>query len=178
VTASFYRFTNTPPIGYNYFFMEAGGIFGKVPYPLLTVHRANQTFGYRFMAYNLMNFMEFVSDRYVAMNMEQSFYGFFTNKIPLVRRLKLREFATIKVLYGQISKASNPASGTGLYELPTYPDGRALTYAMDDRPYIEGSIGIGNIFRVLRIDLVRRFSYLEHPETQKYGLRVAAQIQF
>jgi hypothetical protein len=178
VTASIYRFTNTPPVGYNYCYVEAGGVFGKVPYSLLTVHRANQTFGYRFMAYNLMNFMEFVSDRYVSLNMEQSFYGFFTNKLPLVRRLKLREFATVKVLYGQISPQNTPRVGAGLYELPKYPDGRALTYAMDDRPYVEASLGIGNIFRVLRVDLVRRFTYLEHPETRKYGLRVAAQVQF
>jgi hypothetical protein len=178
VTASVYKFSNLPPIGYNYFYFEAGGVFGKVPYPLLTVHRANQTFGYRFMAYNLMNFMEFVSDRYAAVNVEQSFYGFFTNKIPLVKRLKLREFATLKVLYGQVSDQNQPTVGSGLYQFPTYPDGTPLTYTLDKKPYVEASIGLGNIFKILRVDLVRRFTYLNHPNTAKYGIRVAAQMQF
>ena len=178
VTASYYRFSNTPPFGYNYFYLEGGGIFGTVPYPLLTVHRANQTFGYRFMAYNLMNFMEFVSDKYASVNIEQSFYGFFLNKVPLVRKLKLREYATLKVLYGTVSEQNQPKNGSGLYEFPKYADGTPLTYSLDKRPYIEGSIGIGNIFKLLRVDLVRRFTYLEHPETDKYGIRVAAQLQF
>lgn len=178
VAATYYRFSNLPPIGYNYFYVEAGGVFGKVPYPLLTVHRANQTFGYRFLAYNLMNFMEFVSDRYVAVNMEHNFYGFFVNKIPLLRRLKLREYITCKVLYGQISEQNRPRPGSGLYELPTYSDGRPLTYSLEAKPYIEGSIGIGNIFKVVRLDLVRRFTYLDHPETAKFGVRIAAALQF
>lgn len=178
VTASFYKFTNLPPIGYNWFYVEAGGVFGKVPYPLLTVHRANQTFGYRFMAYNLMNFMEFVSDRYVAVNMEHNFYGFFLNKIPLLRRLKLREVTTCKILYGQISEQNQPREGSGLYELPRYADGTPLTYSLERKPYIEASVGIGNIFKIIRLDLVRRFTYLEHPQTAKYGVRIAAAMQF
>lgn len=178
VTTSFYRFFKLPPIGYNYFYVEAGGVFGKVPYPLLTVHRANQTFGYRFLAYNLMNFMEFVSDRYVSVNMEHNFYGFFVNKIPILRRLKLREYITCKVLYGQITEQNRPRPGSGLYELPTYADGSPLTYSLEARPYIEGSIGIGNIFKVIRLDLVRRFTYLDHPETSKFGVRIAAAVQF
>ncbi len=178
LTASIYRFSNLPPIGYNYFYIEAGGIFGKVPYPLLTVHRANQTFGYRFMAFNLMNFMEFVSDRYVWVNMEHNFYGFFLNKIPLIKKLKFREYATCKVLYGQISSKNKPTAGSGLFELPTYSDGTPLTYSLEKKPYIEASVGLGNIFKVLRVDLVRRFSYLDHPETSKFGVRVAAAVQF
>jgi hypothetical protein len=178
INASYYKFSNTPPMGYNYFYFESGAILGKVPYPLLTVHRGNQTFGYRFMAYNLMNFMEFVSDRYASVNIEQSFYGFFTNKIPLVRKLKLREYATFKMLYGTVSDQNKPTVGSGLYEFPKYADGAPLTYTLDKKPYIEASVGLGNIFKIIRLDLVRRFTYLEHPQTAKYGVRVAAQLQF
>jgi hypothetical protein len=178
VNMSYYKFTNTPPIGYNYFYLEGNGIFGKVPYPQLTVHRANQTYGYRFMAYNLMNFMEFVSDRSISMNMEHSFYGFFTNKIPLIRKLKLREYTTLKVLYGAVSEQNQPKEGAGLYNFPKYADGRPLTYALGKMPYIEASVGIGNIFKIVRLDLVRRFTYLDHPETDEYGVRISAQLQF
>ncbi len=178
VTASAYKFTNTPPFGYNYLYLEGGGVFGKVPYPLLTVHRANQTFGTRFMSYSLMNFMEFVSDRYAAVNVEQSFYGFFLNKIPLVRKLKFREYATLKVLYGQVSDQNQPTAGSGLYKFPTYPDGTPLTYTLEKKPYIEASIGVGNILKIFRVDLVRRFTYLDHPQTAKFGIRIAGTVQF
>jgi len=178
VLVSAYKFTKIPPIGYNYLFVEAGGIFGKVPYPLLTLHRANQGYGYAFMRYNLMNFMEFASDRYVALNMEHSFYGFFTNKIPFIKKLKLRELATIKVLYGQVSDQNNPNKSDGLYKFPVYPDGTPLTYTLEKKPYVEASIGIGNIFKVLRVELVRRMTYLDHPGINKFGVRFAAQMQF
>jgi hypothetical protein len=178
VFLSAYKFTNTYPIGYNYCYLEASGIFGKVPYPLLAVHRGNQTLAYRFMTYNMMNFMEFVSDRYISLNMEQSFYGFFTNKIPLIKKLKLRELATIKVIYGQVSDRNQPTTGSGLYKFPTYADGTPLTYTLESKPYVEAGVGIANIFKVLRVELIRRFTYLDHPQTNKYGVRLTGVLQF
>lgn len=174
--ASFYKFSNLPPIGYNYLFFEAGAVLGKVPYPLLTIHRANQTYVYQLYSYNLMNFMEFISDRYIAMNMDHNFYGFFLNKIPLVRKLKLREMASVKVLYGAVTPTNIPTEGSGLYRFPSYPDGSPISYTLEAKPYVEASIGISNIFKVLRIDLVRRFTYLDHPGAAKFGIR--GQVQF
>lgn len=176
--ASFYKFSNLPPIGYNYLYLEAGAVFGKVPYPLLTIHRANQTYVYQLYSYNLMNFMEFISDRYVALNMDHNFYGFFLNKIPLVRKLKLREMASVKVLYGAITPTNVPTEGSGLYKFPTYPDGSPISYTLESKPYVEASVGISNIFKVLRIDLVRRFTYLDHPGAAKFGIRGQIQILF
>jgi hypothetical protein len=43
---------------------------------------------------------------------------------------------------------------------------------------MEGSIGVANIFKVLRLDMVERFTYLDHPEAPKYGLRALVIIQF
>lgn len=178
IIVSAYKFSNTPPFGYNYFYVEAGALFGKVPYPLLTVHRANQTFSYRFMAYNMMNFMEFVSDRYVATHIEHSFYGFFTNKIPLIRKLKLRELFTLKVLYGQVSDQNKPVAGSGLFEFPKYPDGRPLTYTLDKKPYVEIGAGIGNILKVFRVDFIWRMTYLEIPGASRFGVRAAGVMSF
>ncbi len=179
-----FKFTRTPPFGYNYLYVEAGGVFGKVPYPLLTIHKANQSFGYKFQAYSMMNFMEFASDRYVAVNMEQAFYGFFLNKIPLIKRLKWRELATVKVLYGQLTERNTPKNGSGLLELPSRTDKNGvevpLTYTFDQKkkPYVEASIGIGNIFHIVRVDFIRRFTYLNLPETSKYGVRFSAKLEF
>jgi len=153
-------------------------VFGKVPYPLLTIHRANQTYVYQLYSYNLMNFMEFISDRYVALNMDHNFYGFFLNKIPLIRKLKLRESASLKVLYGSVSPTNSPTAGSGLYQFPTWPDGSPISHTLSGKPYIEAGIGISNIFKVLRIDLIRRFTYLDHPGAPKYGVRGLIEVYF
>ena len=179
VTASLFKFTRTPPLGYNYLYVTAGGVFGKVPYPLLTIHQANQSYGYKFQAYSMMNFLEFASDRFVGVNMEQAFYGFFLNKIPVIRRLKWRELLTVKMIYGELTDRNNPDKTPGLFELPTR-DGKPLTYSFNQKkqPYVEGSIGIGNIFHIIRIDFIRRFTYLNLPDTNKYGVRFSAKLEF
>lgn len=178
VNASVYKFSKTAPLGYNYLWVEGGGVFGRAPYPLLAIHRANQTYISQIYSYSLMNFMEFVSDRYVAVHMDHNFYGFFLNKIPLLRKLKLREMAGVKVLYGRMSDINMPVEGTDLYHLPAYPDGSPITYALGNKPYVEANVGIGNIFKVLRIDVVRRFTYLDHPGTAQYGLRAQLRLFF
>ncbi len=165
------KYTDLPPFGYNTTYLEAGGIFGKVPYPLLTIHRGNQSyFAYQY-SYNLMNFMEFISDRYASVMTEQNFNGFFLNKIPLLRHLRLREVGGLKVLYGGVSARNQPDEASNLYKFPTLPDGQQLTYTLGNTPYVEASLGVSNIFRIFRIDYIRRFTYLDHPGTVKWGLR-------
>lgn len=176
---SAYKFSKLPPIGYNYLWMEAGAVLGKVPYPLLNIHRANQTYIYQLRSYNLMNFMEFMSDRYVAINMDHNFYGFFFNKVPLLRRLKLREMASVKVLWGGVTQKNLPTEGnSGLYKFPSYPDGTPISYTFNKGPYVEASLGVGNIFKILRIDLVRRFNYLDNPNVFKFGIRGQIEVNF
>jgi hypothetical protein len=113
--------------GYTDISLEAGKIFGKVPYPLLFEHRANQTYSYQKNSYNLMNFLEFVSDRYVSLNVDHSFNGFIFNKIPLLKKLKLRELVTCKVLYGRINNTNNPEYQSNLFLFPTDNAGVPLT---------------------------------------------------
>jgi hypothetical protein len=156
---------------------EGGHIFGQVPYPLLTVHRANQTFAYQLASYNLMNFLEFVSDRYVSLNIDHHFNGFIFNRIPLLRKLKLREVATAKFLFGGVRSENNPANNSKVFQFPVI-DGVPTTYTLDNGPYIEGSVGINNIFKLLRLDLVRRFTYLDHPNVPKWGVRFRVKFEF
>lgn len=178
LVASLYKFSNTPPLGYNKVYLEAGGVFGKVPFPLLTIHRGNQTYITQQFSYNLMNFMEFVSDRYATLMVEHYFGGFFLNKIPLIRKLKLRETCSFKMLYGQVSAQNRPEENSDLLQFPSFPDGTPITYTLESKPYMEASIGITNILKVLRIDLIRRFSYLEHPGASKYGVRAGFWVEF
>jgi hypothetical protein len=125
-----------------------------------------------------MNFMEFVSDRYATLMVEHYFSGFFLNKIPLIRKLKWREACSFKMLYGQVSAQNQPGENSGLLKFPTFPDGTPITYTLEKQPYMEASVGITNIFKFLRVDLVRRFNYLNHPGTVKYGLRFGIWVEF
>ena len=165
--------------GYSDVRFEGAYIFGKLPFPLLSIHRANQTYAYQLNSYNLMNFLEFVSDRYAAINIDHNFNGFFLNKIPLLSKLKLREIVSFKAIYGGLRDENNPNITTnGIYKAPTYENGLQRTYSLANEPYMEGSVGLGNIFKVLRVDLVKRFNYLDHPEVTEWGIRARVKLDF
>jgi len=151
---------------------EGGYIFGQVPFSLLTAHRANQSFGYQLNSYNMMNFLEFVSDKYYAVNFDVHFNGFFLNKVPLLRRLKLREVASAKLLWGSVRDENNPAKNPQVFKF--LPE----TYTLDNGPYVEVSVGLANIFKLIRLDLIKRLTYLDHPDITTWGLRTRVRFEF
>ncbi len=164
--------------GYSDVILEGGYLFGQAPFPLLSIHRANQTYAYQLNSYNLMNFLEFVSDQYVSLSLDHGFNGFFFNKIPLFRRLKWREAVAAKAVWGGIRTENDPARHPSLFALPTDAGGQPTTFTLEPGPYVEGSVGIANIFKLFRIDLVRRFTYLDHPNVPKWGLRGRFRLEF
>jgi len=157
---------------------DAGQIFGQVPYPLLNIFHANQTYAYNVYSYNLMNFLEFVSDHYESIFIDQHFNGFFFNKIPLLKKLKWREVASLKMICGGLTDENNPSLHPSLYRFPVTENNQPITNALGNTPYAEGSVGIENIFKFVRIDLVRRFTYLNNPDVVKWGVRVLVQFNF
>lgn len=165
-------------LGFSYFTLEAGRVFGKAPFPLLTIHQGNQTYANLYNSYNLMNFLEFVSDRYVSLIVEQNFNGFFLNKVPLIKSLDLRELVSVKAIYGGLSDKNNPKLHPDLIQFPVYSNGISRTYTLGDDPYVEGSVGIGNIFKVIRLDLIKRFTYVRNPEISTLGFRVSLHTSF
>jgi len=164
-------------LGYADVSSEGGVIAGKVPFPLMDIHHANQSYALQLQSYNLMNFQEFVSDHYAAINVDQNFNGFFFNKIPLLKKLKWRETISYKVLWGGVRSQNDPARDPALLQYPER-NGVPFTYTLNNGPYQEGSIGIGNIFKVLRLDYVKRFSYLDHPDVAGSGIRALVLLQF
>lgn len=164
--------------GYSDVIFETGAVFGKVPFPLLHIHRANQTYAYQLPSYNLMNFMEFLSDRYYSVNVQHSFNGFFLNKIPLIKKLQWREVVSLKVLNGTISPGNDPLKNPELFRFPTNGQGIPTSHAFGKTAYIEGSVGVANVFKFLRVDLVRRFTYLNNPEATKWGIRAKINVDF
>ncbi len=166
-------------LGYSDVTVEGGKIFGQVPYPLLTIFRANQTYAYDLYSYNLMNFLEFVGDHYASVNIDQHFVGFFFNKIPLIKKLKLREVASFKAIYGGVSDENNPALHPNLFQYPVTSTGQPITYALGNTPYVEASVGVENIFKFIRVDLVEALlNYLDHPDVSKYGIRARVKFDF
>lgn len=165
-------------LGYTDMTVEGGYIFGQAPFALLAIHRANQTYAYQLNSYNLMNFLEFVSDHYASINIDHSFNGFFFNKIPLIRKLKLREVVSFKGLYGGVRNENDPYQHPDLLQFPTNDDGIRSTYTLEKQPYMEGSVGIANIFKLFRVDLVKRFTYLDHPDVAEWGVRARVKFDF
>ncbi len=154
---------------------ESGLQFGKVPYPLMIIHRANQTYSYQLNSYNLMNSMEFMSDKYTSLLLQHSFNGFFLNKIPLLKKLGLREIASIKLLYGTVD-ASNRYTKS-FDTTPKHPSEPQL-FSLNRGAYMEGSVGLSNIFKILRVDVVRRFTYLDNPGVSSWGVRAKIGVDF
>ena len=164
--------------GYTDVIWEAGKIFGKVSYPLLTIHRANQTYSYQISSYNLMNFLEFVSDQYTSLNIDHCFNGFIFNKVPLLKKLKWREVVTCKVLYGSVSNTNDPEKQSGLFKFPVDNQGNPMTFILEKKPYVEASVGISNIFKFFRVDVVKRLTYLNQPEVASTGIRARFKFDF
>ncbi len=178
VTA-FKRF-NLSILGSSYIEVGAGKIFGDVPYILMHIPKANQTYVYRNDEYSLLNFLEFVGDEYVNINAQHYFEGFFFNRIPLVKKAKLREVITFRATVGSVSDANDPSLNTGLIQFPVDDQNRPITSALSSKPYMEVGLGVLNIAKVLRVDLVQRLTYLDQPGVQQLlgnkGLALRASV--
>jgi hypothetical protein len=173
INANIYKRFYLSQLGYSDITLIGSVTTGKVPFPLLSILRANQSIAYDPDAYNKMNYLEFVSDHYVGLNITHSFNGFILNKIPLIRHLKWREYLSFKVLYGGLRNENNPLFSKDLYQFPVAANGSNGTFSLGDTPYTEGGVGIGNIFKFLRIDVIKRFNYLDHPAVSPYGVKLS-----
>ncbi len=164
-------------LGYTDVTADFGYIIGKVPFPLLDVHHANQTYAYQLQSYNLMNFLEFVSDHYATAYIDHYFNGLIFNKIPFLKKLKWREVIEAKILYGGLRSENDPAKNPSTVKFPT-TNGAIETYSLSRTPYIEGGFAIANIFKLVRVDFIKRFTYLNHPDIPTWGIRVRTKFDF
>ena len=181
VELGFFKRFNMSILGHSNVGIEVAKIWGDLPYTELLIPPANQSFAYQRETFNMMNFLEFVGDEQIFFRAEHFFKGFFFNKIPLFKKLKFREVISFKMVYGSLSDGNNPNETLGIPEFDTTTNDASLTYLFTDGPYMEGSVGITNILRVLRIDLVKRFNYLDNPNVPsmfgKAGLGIRARFK-
>lgn len=167
------------PVGYTYAVLEVGKVWGALPYPLLEVHRGNESLFYDYLAFNLMNFFEFVSDSYISVFATHHFEGFFFDKIPLFRKLKWREVAAVKAIAGDLSQEN----------IDILSDKNAFSTL--SKPYVEAHLGVENILRIIRVDFIWRLSYTndeyvaenkerfgDNSEIQKFGIRGSLALRF
>ena len=177
IDLNFYKRFYESFLGYTDITTDFGYIIGKVPFPLADVAHANQTYAYQLQSYNLMNFLEFVSDHYATAYIDHYFNGFFFNKIPLLKKLKWREVIEAKVLFGGLRSENDPNKNPSTIKFP-YTNGQIETYSLSKTPYIEAGFAIANIFKLVRVDFIKRFTYLDHPDIAKWGIRVRTKFDF
>lgn len=154
-------------LGYMDYTVEGGKIWGNIPYNLLEVHTGNQTFINDEAAFNTMRFYEFISDEYVSIHVENHLEGFLLNRIPLLKKLKWREFVVNKLLIGRLSDRNRQ----GPLILPDGTGGLK-------QPYWETGFGIENIFKVIRIDFLWRVGPIDNPLARRFHIKPSLYLRF
>ena len=140
--------------------VELGKTFGEVPLGLLSVIPGNQTLFSLYNTFPNLDFYEFVTDTYATVHLEHNFNGRLFSRIPLLRKLNLREIVGVRGAWGSISDANIALSS------PT----NIPLQAPDREPYWEYSFGVGNIFKIFRIDFNFRGNYLDAPNARPFGV--------
>ena len=168
--------------------LKGGVQWNQVPFPLLIMPPANLSYIREDNMFSLINNMEFLNDRYASLMLAWDMNGKIFNRIPLLKKLKWREHIGCNILWGTLSSKNNPfleknASNANLYYFPGHfhEDGsyKYLSTVMDKKkPYVEVVAGIHNIFKLLHIEYVRRLTYLDDPQTKKWGVRLMLRVKF
>lgn len=164
---SFKQQIRTQKLGYFIYYVEAGKTFNTVPYPYLDLPFANQLVIMDEYAFNLMNFLEYASDQYVSVHLEQHIEGLLLDRIPLINKLKWRNFVFAKAYFGTISDANFNSN----YLFP-----KNLNKIND--PYCEVGFGIENIFKISRIDFIWRMTDIYNPGVYYFIVKPSFKFSF
>ena len=152
---------------------RAGAQWNTVPFPLLNLPMENLSYiTQNNESFNLINNMEFLNDRYASLNLSYDMNGKLFNRLPLIKKLKWREMFRIRGLWGTLTDKNNPykSNNPDLFLFPMR-DGVPTSHVMSKTPYVEASVGIYNIFKLLHIEYVRRLTYTDIPGVKKGGIR-------
>ncbi|WP_308757455.1 DUF5686 family protein [uncultured Bacteroides sp.] len=152
---------------------RAGAQWNTVPFPLLNLPMANLSYiTQNNESFNLIDNMEFLNDRYASLALSYDMNGKLFNRIPLIKKLKWREMFRIRGMWGTLTDKNNPykSSNPDLFLFPMR-DGMPTSHVMGHTPYVEASVGIYNIFKLLHIEYVRRLTYTDIPGVKKGGVR-------
>ena len=157
--------------------VQGGAQWNKVPFQFLITPPVNTSYFEHQGTFNLMKGLEFLNDRYAQFNLAWDLEGKIFNRLPLIKKLKWREYVAFKGLWGHLTDKNNPylpqnANDTELYKFPV--DTRVMTRD----PYMEFVVGVHNIFKCLEVDYVRRLTYTNAPGISKSGIRFGFNLVF
>jgi hypothetical protein len=155
-------------ITYNVF---AGKHFGKLPYPLLEVHPGNDFYYYNQYAFSMMNRFEFISDTYAGFMFEHNIGGGLFNYVPLLKKVKLRQFWTLKSAIGRLSEENKALNLNQGFDFKT----------LQGSPYLEIGTGVDNIFQLFRVDFVWRVApapLANEPLEKRFGIFGSFRVSF
>ncbi|MDD7074749.1 MAG: DUF5686 family protein [Prevotella sp.] len=182
-----YRYNFTEASIYKRFWMKSwgkidcylkGGIqWNQVPYPLLIMPETNLSYIIQDETFELIDNMEFLNDRFASLYISWDFNGKIFNRIPLLKKLKWREYIGFRCLWGGLSDKNNPFLEQNAQSdiLMLFPEG---CHVMDSKkPYYELSVGIHNIFKLIHVEYVRRLNY-HYENTHKDGIRFMVRMTF
>ena len=181
-----YRYNLTEVEIYKRFWMKSWGKidmyfkgsaqWNKVPYPLLIMPRSNLGYIMEDETFRLINNMEFLNDRMASLEISWDFNGKIFNRIPLIKKLKWREYIGINTMWGMLTDNNNPYLNATDNVLYKFPKG---CYIMDSKkPYVEAVVGIHNIFKILHVEYIRRLTYTDLPTSRKWGIRFMFRATF
>ncbi len=159
--------------GYTDIIIKGAKLWSKVSYPDLLLPNANLSYTIQEESYQLMSPMEFVNDQYLSWDVTYWGNGILFNRLPLIKKLRLREVVSIRGLWGSLSDKNNPAKSDDVFLFPA----QAMCREMDKKPYMEMGVGIDNILTVLRVDYVWRLNY-RYPGVDRNGVRIAMHFTF
>lgn len=171
------------PLGKSWWSVEYGRTFGTLPYFLLHIPNGSETYLYNFNGFNTLKEFEVVTQQYIQVMWDHHFGGILFNRIPGIRKLKWRETFSFRMLWGNMSKENALAN---VYNAADNPMNQTVVkYFTPSRiPFMEASVGIENILKILRIDAFWRLTHLDGrggPFSFRYGnfgLRAGVQLQF
>lgn len=160
--------------GYVDVFLKATKVWNNVPYTLLDVPDASYSYTLKEQAFSLLDPVEFVSNQSLTWDIAYYLNGLILNRIPVIRKLQLREFVTFKGVWGKLSDRSNPNVGNpeGLFVFPS------TTYEFERKPYMEIGVGIDNVLKLFRLSYIWRLTYKEHSGVPPHGFRFALHLDF
>ena len=159
--------------GYSDVIVKAAKIWSRVSYPDLLLPNANLSYTIQPESYSLMNAMEFANDQYLSWDLTYWGNGILFNRLPLIKKLKLREVVSFRGLWGSLTDKNNPELNGDLFLFPEYTGCRP----MDSTPYMEMGVGLDNILTFLRVDYVWRLTY-RTPGVDRSGIRIRLHFNF
>jgi hypothetical protein len=159
-------------------------VWSKVAYPDLLMPNVNLSYTIQPESYALMKPMEFINDQALSWDLTYWGNGILMNRLPLIKKLRLREVLTLRGIWGSLSDKNNPnivdtqnLASPSTRNLFLFPED-VPCQALGGKPYMEAGVGLDNILTILRVDYVWRLTYREHAGTDRHGIRIQLHFNF